>query len=138
MIHATPDHLRLVCPAMSAGGEPATPSSPHTPLPTFHTLLHTNAVAIHTLLPVHTNTHTHSGGLVWFLSILCPFYGAINVLYSALALPLLGFVLPSVVMLKVFKYVGQEGREGALSVKSAEWLRAGDTSGTGCHMPAAY
>ncbi len=44
-----------------------------------------------------------SGALIWFLAILAPFYGAINALYASLAIPYLGFVLPSIAMLYHYK-----------------------------------
>ena len=31
--------------------------------------------------------------------MLCPFYGALNTLYASLAIPLLGFIMPSIAML---------------------------------------
>jgi auxin influx carrier (AUX1 LAX family) len=42
-------------------------------------------------------------GFIWFLAILCPFYGPINSLYASLAIPFLGFVVPSMCMLTFFK-----------------------------------
>lgn len=43
------------------------------------------------------------GALVWFLAILAPFYGAINALYASLAIPYLGFVLPSIAMMHHYR-----------------------------------
>ena len=42
-------------------------------------------------------------GLVWFLAILCPFYGPLNSLKSSIAIPFLGFVMPSLCLLVFFK-----------------------------------
>ena len=44
-----------------------------------------------------------AGGFVWFIAILSPFYGAINALLASLAIPYLGFVLPSLCLLVWFK-----------------------------------
>ncbi|GAX84439.1 hypothetical protein CEUSTIGMA_g11859.t1 [Chlamydomonas eustigma] len=59
-------------------------------------------------------------GFVWFLAMLCPFYGPLNALYASLAAPLLSFVLPSLCMLKRWK--SRYDLENSV-LKPYKWLR---------------
>lgn len=59
-------------------------------------------------------------GFIWFLAILAPFYGPINALYASLAIPYLGFFLPSVAMLYFFR--SREQLENSL-LKPYRWIR---------------
>ncbi len=55
---------------------------------------------------------TTAGGFIWFLAILAPFYGPINALYSSLAVPYLGFVLPCIALM--WRMRKPKAREAAL------------------------